>query len=611
MKLARYTPWAAFILVILGGSPLGAQDGDYLFKTYCAICHESTSGEQARGPERSVLRQMTPEHILDVLEKGAMKAQAAERSRVQRRILAEYLSGKSFGEAPSDLIPKSAFCGGGAGSFSATGTGPAWNGWSPAMTNTRFQPADAAGLSATDVPRLKLKWAFGYPGASSGGTQPVVVGGRLYVGTAEGDIYSLDAKTGCVHWTFQAEAGVRSAINIGKTGEGRAAAFFGDQSANVYAIDLSTGKLLWRTKVDDYWRSAITAAPALYGEHLYVPVSSREESQVGDPKYPCCRFRGSMVALDTSNGKVVWKTYTIPEEADHIGKNSVGTQLWGPSGVPIWNTPAIDVKRGLLYSGTGNNYSSPATNLSDSIVAFDMATGKIRWVSQVIENDIWNTSCLRPNRNPAVCPEADAPDADFSSSPILIELKNGRQIIFAAAKSSVVYALDPDQNGKIIWQQRMGVGGASGGVMWGPAADTEKVYVANADFDPAHPDTAGGLSAFDPGTGQMVWSVRTPSCENKKPCKPSLAAAVTAIPGVVFSGTMDGRLRALSTQGGKVLWEYDAAQSYDTVNRVKANGGSMSNAGPTVVGGMVFVNSGYSHHGGIIPGNVLLAFSVD
>jgi polyvinyl alcohol dehydrogenase (cytochrome) len=611
MRLGSFASWAACILVALAGSPLRAQDGEYLFKTYCAICHEAANGEQARGPDRNVLRQMTPEHILDVLERGAMKAQAAERSRTQRRILAEYLSGKSFGETPPDLIPKSAFCAGGSASFSPALAGPPWNRWSPAMTNTRFQPAEAAGLSATEVPRLKLKWVFGYPGASSGGTQPVVVNGRLYVGTAEGDIYSLDAKTGCVYWTFQTQAGVRSAISIGKTADGKLAAFFGDQSANVYAIDAGTGKLLWQTKVDDYWRAAITAAPALYDGHLYVPVSSREESQVGDAKYPCCRFRGSMVALDASNGKMLWKTYTISDEADQIGKNSAGTQLWGPSGVPIWNTPAVDVKRGLLYSGTGNNYSTPATNLSDSIVAFDMTTGKIRWVSQVVENDIWNTSCLRPNRNPAVCPEADAPDADFSSSPILIELKGGRQIIFAAAKSSVVYALDPDQNGKILWQQRMGVGGASGGVMWGPAADLEKIYVANADFDSAHPDAAGGLSAFDPSTGGTVWSMRTPSCENKKPCKPSLAAAVTAIPGVVFSGSMDGRLRALSTQNGKVLWEYDTAQSYETVNHVKANGGSMSNAGPTVVGGMVFVNSGYSHHGGIMPGNVLLGFAVD
>src|SRR5258708_7864904 len=306
-------------------SYLQAQDGEYLFKTYCAICHESAVAGDARGPERNALKQMTPEHILQALETGAMKTQAAERSRVQRRVLAEYLSGKAFGSAPLERMPRSAFCNNTAQGFSPALDGPAWNGWSAGMTNTRFQPANAAKLTLEDVPRLKLKWAFGYPGATSAGTQPTVVGGRVYVGTAEGDVYSLDAKTGCVHWMIEAEAAVRSAINIGKGAAGRLAAYFGDQSATIYAVDAETGEFLWKTKVDDNWRAAITGAPALYAGRLYVPVSSREESQVGNPKYPCCQFRGSVLALDASNGELLWKTYTIPEAADKIGKNAIGT----------------------------------------------------------------------------------------------------------------------------------------------------------------------------------------------------------------------------------------------------------------------------------------------
>jgi polyvinyl alcohol dehydrogenase (cytochrome) len=598
-------------LVLLTSGALLAQDGEYLFKTYCAICHEAANGEEARGPEREVLRKMTAEHILDVMEKGAMKAQAAERSRSQRHTLAEYLSGKPLGSAPLDLIPRSAFCSNGTGAFSNSPTGPAWNGWGATLTNTRFQSGEAAGLTENDVPRLKLKWAFGYPGASSGGTQPVVVGGRVYVATAEGDVYSLDAKSGCVHWSYQAEAGIRSAITIAKNAQGKLTAYFGDQSANVYAIDAETGRVLWKTKVDEYWRSAITGAPALYSGRLFVPVSSREESQVGDPKYPCCKFRGSMVAVDAATGKILWRTYTITEEAHELEKNSAGTQLWGPSGVPIWNSPTIDVRRNVIYSGTGNNYSVPATSMSDAIVAFDMSTGAIRWVSQVIEDDIWNSSCARPNHAPATCPEVDAPDADFSSSPILADLKNGKQIILAAAKSGVIYALDPDNKGKIIWQQRTGKATTSGGVMWGSAVDGEKIYAANNYFDAKDPGATGTLSAFDLNSGEKIWSSAPLPCDNRKACRPSHAAAVTAIPGVVFSGTMDGRLRALSTRDGKTIWEYDTARDYETVNGVKASGGSMSNAGPTVVGQMMFVNSGYSHHGGIIPGNVLLAFSVD
>ena len=591
--------------------PAHAQrDGAELFGTYCATCHQVEGGQEALGPVLDVMLQMTPEHILEVLETGTMRAQASERSRGERRILAEYLSGKTFGSVPPDLIPQSAFCGGATLPFSNRPTGPAWNGWGATTTNTRFQPADSAGLSAEDVPRLGLKWAFGYPGATSGGTQPVVVGGRLYVGTAEGDVFSLDADTGCVHWMFQTEGGVRSAISIGVSRGGELVAYFGDQAANVYGVDARTGRSLWKKKVDDHPRAVVTGAPSLHAGRLYVPVSSRVESQVRNPKYPCCQFRGSMVALDASTGNVLWKTYTIPDEAQPIGKNSIGTQLWGPSGVPIWNAPTIDVERNLLYAGTGNNYSTPSTDTSDAILAFDMDSGEIRWISQVVEDDIWNSSCRAAGRDPFVCPDPDAPDTDFANSPILVDL-DGRGMLIAGNKLGAVYAFDPDDEGRIIWQESNGKGATSGGVMWGPAVDDDNVYAANAYFNRSEPDATGGIMAFDLVSGRTIWSVPPLSCAERTPCKPSHSAAVTAIPGVLFSGTMDGRLRALSTQDGKTLWEYDTARDFQTVNLVNANGGSISNAGATVVGGMVFANSGYSHHGGVIPGNVLLAFSVE
>jgi len=279
-----------FSLLSFSSSAVYAQDGAVLFKTYCATCHEVAANPSAPSPD--VLRQMRPEQILEALEKGAMKAQAAERSRAQRRALAEYLSGKQFGGEPLNPIPESAFCDSAVGSIRDSLSGSAWNGWGVTITNTRFQPASAAGMTVDDVPRLKLKWAFGFPGASSGGTQPVVVGGRVYVGDAEGDLFALDARTGCIHWTIEVEAGIRSAITIGKRGAGGLAAYFGDQSANVYAVDAESGKTLWKVKVDDYSRAAITGAPQLYAGRLYVPISSREESQAGDPTYPCCRFRG-------------------------------------------------------------------------------------------------------------------------------------------------------------------------------------------------------------------------------------------------------------------------------------------------------------------------------
>jgi len=589
--------------------PVYAQQGAALFKSYCASCHEGA--DDSKAPGRDVLSQMSPEQILQALEKGPMKAQAAERSRAQRVALAEYLSGKEVGSELPNPIPKSAFCGSAAGSSRNSLTGPAWNGWGATITNTRFQPGNAAGMTADDVPRLKLKWAFGLPGASSGGTQPVVVGGRVYMGDAEGDLFALDAKTGCIHWTIEVEASIRSAITIGERAAGGLAAYFGDQAANVYAVDAESGKVLWKVKVDDYLQAAITGAPQLYAGRLYVPVSSREESKVGDPKYPCCAFRGSVVALDAATGKRIWKTYTIDREPMPTQKNSAGTQIVGPSGVPVWNAPTIDVKRNTLYVGTGNNYSPPATAASDSIIAFDMKSGRIKWLRQQTEDDVWNASCRRPDREPAVCPDADAPDFDFASSPALVELKSGRQALIAGNKSGMIWALDPDQRGKMIWEQQVGKGSSGGGVLWGFAVDDERVYVPNGFFDQKAPDSTGEMAAIELSGGHPVWSTPNPPCGDRKPCKLSHAAAITAIPGVVFSGTMDGQLLAYSAETGKILWQFNTVRDYSTVNGVKANGGSMSNSGPTVVGGMLFANSGYSHHGGVIPGNVLLAFSLE
>lgn len=599
-----------FCLSILSAVAACAQDGAALFKSYCAICHEPGTNTDSRAPGRDVLAQFTPEQILQALEKGDMKTQAAERSRAQRRALAEYLSGKPLGGDLPNIIPKSAFCTSSTQSLLKSVTAASWNGWGADVANSRFATAQLARMAPDEAPRLKLKWAFGFPGASSGGTQPVLFAGRLYVGDAEGDLFALDAETGCIHWTIEAEAGIRSAVTIGQSA-GRLAAFFGDQSANVYAVDAESGKLLWKVKVDDYSRAAITGAPQLWNDRLYVPVSSREESQVGDRKYPCCAFRGSVVALDAATGKQIWKTYTIAEEAKPTQKNSAGMQIVGPSGAAVWNAPTLDIKRNTLYVGTGNNYSPPATSLSDSILAMDMTTGKIKWVRQETKEDVWNASCRRPDREPAVCPDADAPDFDFGSSPVLAELPGGRQILVAGNKSGVIWALDPDHQGKTIWEQQVGKGTSGGGVLWGIAIDHDgqRIYVPNGYFDPKDRDASGGMAAIGLGDGHAIWSTANPPCGDRKDCKQSHPAAVTAIPGVVFSGTMDGRLRAYAAQDGKILWEYDTAREFPTVNGVKANGGSMSNAGPAVVGGMLFVNSGYSHHGGIIPGNVLLAFA--
>ncbi len=618
MEFRRRCAMNVLFIIGFAAGNAWAQEGAALFETHCAICHEGD--DEDRAPTRQVLGEMTPEQVLTALERGVMQRQGADRSRAERRALAAYLTGKPVSADYQLTMPESAFCAqdtaAGTTSAASSALGPAWNGWGVTTANTRFQPAAAAGLTSGDIPGLKLKWAFGFPGASSASAQPVVWGGRLYVGSWEGDVYSLDAATGCIHWMIEAEAGVRSAITIARADDGQLIAYFGDLAANVYAVDAMTGKQIWKVQVDDYSFARITGSPTLHDGRLYVPVSSREESQVGNPAFPCCGFRGSMVALDAATGRQIWKTYTIEQKARPTRKNRAGTQIRGPAGTPIWNSPTIDVKRNVLYVGTGNDYSYPSTKHSDSIVAFDLTTGAIRWSRQITANDIWNASC-RATGDPATCPDTDAPDYDFAGSPVLVDLAGGRQLLLAAAKSSIVHALDPDKEGETVWEHRLGKGGTSGGIMWGVAADAENVYVALSDTERfpgtrrVNPEVGGGTFAVRLRDGQRVWSTPAPSCGDRDPCSPAQAAAVTAIPGVVFSGSNDGFFRAFSSEDGRILWEFDTVRDFDTVNSVAARGGSINNGGPAVVGGMVFTNAGYSHHSGIIPGNVLLAFSTE
>jgi polyvinyl alcohol dehydrogenase (cytochrome) len=610
--------WVFWIGLICFGTgsmpaPLWAQDGAVLFRTWCASCHEA--GGESRAPRREALKLLSPEQILAALESGVMSAQGRERGRAERVALAEYITEKKIGDAAANPIPRSAYCSKPPDAIRNSSGEPAWNGWGATVRNLRFQPGATAGISSEDVPRLKLKWAFGFPGAVSASAQPAIWGGRVFVGSWPGDIYSLDAKTGCIYWAFQAEASVWAAVSLGKAKGGGLAAYVGDAAANVYALDATSGKLLWKAKVDEHPLARVTGSPTLYGGRLYVPVASREESWAVDPKYECCTFQGSLVALDAATGQRFWKTRLIAEEPRRTQKSRIGTQLWGPAGVGVWSAPTIDEKRKLIYVGTGNSYSFPQANTSDAIVAFDMKSGKIRWVRQLTEVDVSVSGCRSDNPDPAVC-SGDAPDFDFGSSPILVERKGGGRLLLAGQKAAMVYALDPERDGKLVWQQRVGKGSSLGGIVWGPAADGEKIYAALSDPErfrdgSINPNSGGGMVALAIDSGQKIWNTPAPSCGAKTPCGQAQTAAVTVIPGAVFSGSIDGHLRAYSTGDGKIIWDYDTAREFATVNGVRASGGSMSGGGSAVAGGMVFINSGFIRSNGVMPGNVLLAFSVE
>ncbi len=604
---------AALICAILTAAvhARDAQEAAAVYQKNCAACHDS-----GRAPGREALKRLSPERILLTLESGTMMIIGSRRTASERRGLAEYLSAKAFGTEPASALPPEAFCKDSASAFPADPlSGPHWNGWGAGLTNQRFQSTAAAGLDAGDVPRLKLKWAFGFPGDIWANAQPAIAGGRIFAGSAGGRVYSLSASTGCVYWVLEAEAPVRTAISIGASGS-RQAIYFGDLHANVYAADAASGRIIWKVRVEEHSEARITGAPALDGNRLFVPVASSEELSATDPSYACCRFRGSVVALDVATGKTIWKTYTISDPPHPTRKNKAGTQLWAPSGGAVWSAPTIDHKLRTIYVGTGNGYSDPPAATTDAVLALDMDSGKIRWVRQMTAGDAFNLAC--PAADKTNCPDADNVDFDFGSSPVLVAMADGHRMLVAGQKSSIVYALNPDHEGELLWQRRVGKGGTLGGIQWGPAADEEKAYVAVSDIrrqmTPAglvlDPQAGGGLFAVGLTKGEVAWHTPSPGCGERRPCSPAQSAAVTVIPGVVFSGSSDGHLRAYSVGDGKIIWDFDAVHEFKTVNGVEARGGSFDGPGAVIAGGMLYADSGYGAMGGI-PGNVLLAFSVD
>ncbi len=587
-------------LALLASTPLFAQapNGAAIFARECSVCH--TGAPDTRAPAPDVLRRRSPEAILSALTAGGMRPQGGRLTGAERRAVAEYLTGRVLG---GDVT---------GAAFGKCSTNPPlvvapdapiWSGWSPTNDNTRFQTAAQAGLSEQNVPKLTLKWAFGFPDATSAWSQPTVAGGRLFVGSQNGTVYALDAKSGCILWTYAAKSGVRNApIFAARSGAAGYAVYFGDTGANVYALDAATGAELWMLKVDEHPFARVTGSPTLDSGRLYVPVSSLEETAASQPGYECCTFRGSVAAIDTATGTLAWKTYTVPE-AKPVGKNAQGTTLLAPAGVGIWSSPTVDRKRNLLYVTTGNTYSgTTAEPTSDALMALDPKTGTIRWTKQFTAGDVFG--CRAGSAN---CLEKSGPDFDFGTPAMLVTRTDGKDVILLGQKSGLAYAVDPDKQGELLWQYRAGEGSIWGGIQWGMSTDGEQLYIPVSDIRTAKP---GGLHAVNLMTGQRTWfqEPHALKCTPGTPtCNAALISAPTLIPGVLFSGSNDGGLRAYATKDGSVVWEFDTNQDFTTLNRVRASGGAIQGPGPTVVGGMLYLNAGYGDHLGR-PGNVLLAF---
>jgi polyvinyl alcohol dehydrogenase (cytochrome) len=582
-----------------------------IYATVCSTCHD---GGVPRAPHKVDFQMLGPRAILDALQSGVMQGQGSLLTPGEQRAIAEYLGAAAL---PAQGQERIARCDAAHSRFDFNAP-PRLSGWGMNLESTRFIPQRVAGLDAASVPRLKLKWAFAFPGATRARSQPAVGGGALYVGSQDGTVYALDFATGCVRWTFRAKSEVRSGSTLESWRPGDAKAkprlWFGDFIGNAYAVDAITGQLLWTTPVDEQPRLSITGSPKYYNGRLYVPMSSNEWASAANPSYECCKFRGGVAALDANTGHLLWRSYTIPEAPKATGTlNSAGAKQFHPAGAPVWNSPTIDVRRKRLYVGSGEAYTSPAADQSDAVIAYDLDTGKMLWWHQSIAHDAWNMACFiggGPN-----CPRENGPDLDIGAPPILYRLKNGHDVLLVGEKSADVFALDPD-DGHQLWRVKYGRGGFNGGVHWGMAATREALYSPISDtviLGTEKGEPKPGLFALNPESGAIKWYAPAPDvcAKDKKPaCDRGYSAPPTAIPGVVFQPAYDGWMRAYRESDGTVIWSFDTNTSFETASGVKGHGGSIESAGAVVSDGRVAVNSGYSF-GGRMGGNVLLVFSVD
>lgn len=590
--------WRLFVCLALLPVTVLATELQDLYDARCAHCHD---GSVPKAPHQIKFQLLGSEAIFVALTEGLMKPNAAGIDRETLRHLADFLGGATTA-APvpvkrcvSTTIP------------AAT---PELHGWGFTPGNTRFVETPLAGLTRDDVPNLQLKWVFAFPGATRARSQPVMYGRHLLVGSQSGSVYALDLASGCATWEFKADVEVRSALMVDPSGE---RAYFGDIKGMVYAINPRDGSLVWKALANDHPAVTLTGSPRLHDGVLYVPLSSSEWASAADPSYPCCTFRGGVVAMDALSGAIRWTAHVIPEVPKRTGqRNAQGADRFHPAGAPVWNSPTIDAARNRIYVGTGEAYTSPAAKTSDAVVAFDLQDGHIVWSYQSIAGDAWNMACYiggGPN-----CPVENGPDLDIGAPPVLTRLSSGKDVLIVGQKSGHVFALDPD-DGRLLWRNRYGRGGFAGGVHWGLAVSPETIFAPNADTvftEQSVGDRKPGLFAIDPADGRVKWFAPAPeTCvpDNQPACDPGYSAPATAIPGVVFAGAFDGHLRAHDAESGKILWDFNTLGKFPSVSGEIARGGSIESAGPLVQHGHVIVNSGYLF-GDRMAGNALMVFAV-
>jgi polyvinyl alcohol dehydrogenase (cytochrome) len=577
-----------------------------VYQQNCGTCHgtEGTTTDGKKAPSIAQLQEYAPEKVYAVLNAATSAPHAGSFTDLQKRQFAEFVSGRPMNSAAGDPKNMANRCASNP-AMANPENGPSWNGWGAGVRNARFQTAAAAGLTADQVPNLKLKWAFGVPNATEMYSQPAVVSGRVFFGSDAAWLYSLDAKTGCVYWAFAADAGIRSAPVIAPfKGSGAQATtnavYFTDVLTRIYAVDAQTGKALWKTKAGDHPRAKSSNGLTVHDGRVYAGFSSMETTTGAVSTYECCSFRGHVVALNAHTGEKLWRTFVIAEEPKPRGKNAQGVTLYGPAGGAVWNVPTVDAKRRRVYVGTGNGYTSPAAEGTDSVIAFDMDSGKIVWQHQEVKGDAYISNCAARGRGGDNCPDTLGPDYDFGGSSLILHtLPDGRDILVVGSKGGLAIAFDPDKNGAVLWNTNLAQTrpGAAGLIVFGGASDGQNVYYGL--------NQAGAVvAAVSLTDGSRKWTATA-----SPGARGGIPAANTAIPSVVFSHASDGVLRALAAADGKVLFEYATAKDYTTVNNVPARGGAFGQSGSTIVNGMLFVGSGYNGQGA--GGNAMLAFGLE
>ena len=595
--------------------PVPEHAGKAVYDRACAACHNNP--EQTRAPALDALKAMRYGQLHYALTDGKMQAQGNTLKPDERAVLIDFLVGRKVAE---DAWIDKMMCEPSRRNVNlrveATVAGFGFD-----RQNHRSLTQEQAGVAKADFRNLELAWALAYPNATTVRAQPAVVGNTLFVPVAEApQMIALDVSGAqpCVKWVYRTDLPLRTGVGYGSQPGGRKVIVFGDVAAQITMLDAATGKFLWRTRVGMWGLSNTTGTPVIYRNRVYVPLSASEINVGADEKYECCKTHGAVLALNSIDGKNVWTTHMM-EDAKPVRDRGDGKMLWGPSGAPVWNSPSIDAKRGVLYIGTGEATSAPAAPNTDAILAISLRDGKIRWSFQATENDIFLSGCMN-KRDGLNCPkEGHFRDVDFGASTIIAQRSNGKDVILAGQKSGTLWALDPDAAGRVLWQRDFGTGSPIGGIHWGIAFDGERVFAPVHQFagaDGKDPNQTPALHAVKVDTGEVEWSYESkPDCTGDRPTRAprcqtiiGLSGAPTIIDGVVLQGSVDGYLRAFDAASGEVLFQYDTARAYETVNGVPGKGGAIDNASIVATNGLIFVNSGYALMAGQPPGNVLLAF---